>query len=295
MLTTTVLAPRTTIAPDTTLLGTVSLDDLNAAAGLLTRVDRKYLVPACAAQSVVDAVAGRARVLDIGGTQHFDYASTYFDTPELTSFEMSAHKRRRRFKVRTRSYLDSGLCFIEIKTCGCRGATVKERIRCSLDDADRITDEGAEFLADRLEAAGIASSHRSSRALARSLTPVMATTYQRTTLHLPDDAARATIDTDLAWTALALEADGSVSRDATVHAGDLAIIETKNPATPAPTDRRLWTDGHRPARISKYATGLALLRADLPANKWHRVLTHELSDATIASGRELRPLLTRAA
>ena len=59
---------------------------------------------------------------------------------------------------------------------------------------------------------------------------------------------------------------------------DIAVVETKNPATPSPADRALWDAGHRPTRISKYATGMALLHPELPANKWYRTLTHELAD-----------------
>ena len=40
---------------------------------------------------------------------------------------MAARPRRRRFKLRTRSYLDTGSSYLEIKTRGARGTTVKER------------------------------------------------------------------------------------------------------------------------------------------------------------------------
>lgn len=52
----------------------ISLEELNAAASLLTRVDRKYLVPAHVAQGLVQALAPRARVLEIEGTRSFSYA-----------------------------------------------------------------------------------------------------------------------------------------------------------------------------------------------------------------------------
>jgi len=63
-----------------------------------------------------------------------------------------------------------------------------------------------------------------------------------------------------------------------VAVADIAVVETKNPATPSPADRALWDAGHRPTRISKYATGMALLHPELPANRWYRTLTHELAD-----------------
>ena len=109
-------------------LAPTSLAELNSAAGLLTRVDRKYLVPLERAQELVGGLTSEARVLDIDGRRRFSYASTYFDTPGLEAFMLTARKRRRRFKVRTRTYLDTGLCFLEVKTRGARGTTVKRRM-----------------------------------------------------------------------------------------------------------------------------------------------------------------------
>ncbi|WP_315503816.1 polyphosphate polymerase domain-containing protein [Actinomyces radicidentis] len=268
-------APGAAPAPalTTDAVGTTSLAELNAAAGLLTRVDRKYLVPLDDTQRVVDAVADRSRVLEIDGRRGFAYASTYFDTPALDCYLLSARKRRRRFKVRTRSYLDSGLTFLEVKTRGPRGATVKKRVPYSPDDADRLTPAGRDFVTACLIESGTGTGD-AARRLAAALVPVMGTTYERTTLHLPDDEARATIDTDLVWTPLDTEGRRcGESREA----GALAVVETKNPATPSPTDRLLWSVGHRPGRVSKYATGMALLHPELPANKWHRVMSHDLA------------------
>ena len=56
----------------------------------------------------------------------------------------------------------------------------------------------------------------------------------------------------------------------------LNVVETKNPSTASPTDRLLWHQGHRPARISKYATGMALLYANLPTNRWNRTIKRDL-------------------
>jgi len=203
-------AAPTTTALDTERLTATTLEDLNASAGLLTRIDRKYLVASDTAQGVIDALAERALVLDIDGRRCFSYASTYFDTPELGSYFQAAHKRRRRFKIRTRSYLDSGLTFLEVKTRGPRGATIKQRMDYRAADADHLTPEGLGFIADCL--APLSGSVRDARRVARSLKPVMSTTYRRTTLHLPDDGARATIDTDLTWTAFASGEDGEGER-----------------------------------------------------------------------------------
>ena len=277
-------------------LASTSLAELNSAAGLLTRVDRKYLVPLERAQELVGGLTSEARVLDIDGRHRFSYASTYFDTPGLEAFMLTARKRRRRFKVRTRTYLDTGLCFLEVKTRGARGTTVKRRMGYHPDDASRLTGPGRSFVAACLASTGV-TGPAAARDVAAVLRPVLATTYERTTLHLPDAEARATIDTALTWRRLTPGARTRAAAGAgapqalrpahlaaaiddgePVAVAGVAVVETKNPATPSPADRALWDAGHRPARISKYATGMALLHPELPANRWYRTLTHELAD-----------------
>ena len=293
--------PQTPQAAPATLstkhLASTTLADLNSAAGLLTRVDRKYLVPLESAQDLVDGLAPHAQVLTIDERRCFSYTSTYFDTPGLEAFMLTARKRRRRFKVRTRTYLDTGLCFLEVKTRGARGTTVKRRMGYHPDDASRLTGPGRAFVAACLVSTG-ATGPAAAREVAAALRPVLATTYERTTLHLPDAEARATIDTALTWRRLT---PGARTRTPAVTVGspqalrpghlaaaindgepvavaDVAVVETKNPATPSPADRALWDAGHRPTRISKYATGMVLLHPELPANRWYRTLTHELAD-----------------
>ena len=292
---------RTTAMPlSTNHLTTTTLAELNSAAGLLTRVDRKYLVPLTCAQNLVDGLAPHARVLAIDERRRFSYTSTYFDTPGLEAFMLAARKRRRRFKVRTRTYLDSGLCFLEVKTRGARGTTVKRRMGYHADDASRLTGPGRAFVAACLAGAGVTGS-AAAREVAAALRPVLTTTYERTTLHLPRAEARATIDTALTWRCLGPAAPAgssagtvagvpmspqalrpanltaAVNEGEPVSVADIAVVETKNPATPSPADRALWEAGYRPTRISKYATGMALLHPELPANRWYRTLTHELA------------------
>ena len=254
-------------------INTISLAELNSEASLLTRMDRKYLVPPGDTQHVISHLAPRAQVLQIDGLRHFRYASTYFDTPGLDAYFLAARKRRRRYKIRTRTYLDSGLCFLEVKTNGSREATVKDRFKYDPDDADRVTPDGRLFVIERLVESGTCSPDEA-RTIADALVPVMDSTYSRTTLHLPHDEARATFDTELTWDLF--DPDGRRLKTG-VSVGHLNVVETKNPSTASPTDRLLWRRGHRPARISKYATGMALLHPELPANRWYRTLTHELA------------------
>ncbi len=98
-----------------------------ATAELQTRVDRKYVVPLDRFATVFDEMGDQLSVLQIGDLRLFRYESVYFDTPELSAYRQHAHGRRRRVKIRTRAYLDSGECVLEFKRVGGRGETVKER------------------------------------------------------------------------------------------------------------------------------------------------------------------------
>ncbi|GAA4439990.1 polyphosphate polymerase domain-containing protein [Phytohabitans houttuyneae] len=231
-------------------LSPIGLDDLLDRAALQTRVDRKYVVPRAAVDHLLAELDSDAEVLEIGGLRTFTYETLYFDTPELTSYRLTAYRRRRRFKVRTRTYVDSAECWLEVKLPGARGSTVKHR--AAYDREHRATlDPGRNFVDEVLGAQG-----------AGDFQPTLVSRYRRSTLYLPSATSRVTIDTDLAW----------YDEHHALHLPDLAVVETKTGARASSVDRRLWRLGIRPTRISKYATALAALRTELPAPSWRRLL-----------------------
>lgn len=248
---------------------TVTLEELNTGAALLTRVDRKYVLPAADLPGVLDRLAADhpgTRVLTIDGRTAHGYRSVYFDTPDLVSFRTAAHPRRRRFKLRTRTYTDTGVSFLEFKATGARGTTVKSRLELTGADAgagraDRLSPAAADW-ADLL-LTQVTPDH-AAPVHAADLAPVLWGTYDRTTFLLPDGAGRATVDTRLTWRGVGT---GVLARP------DMVIVETKSGSRPSGMDRLLWRYGHRPARISKFGTGMAALHPDLPHNRWNRVLT----------------------
>lgn len=234
-------------------LRAVSLAEVEALARLQTRVDRKYVVPASLATRLVSDLAGSVRALEIDGLRSFRYSSVYFDAPDLRLYLAAARGRPRRAKVRTRTYVDSGLCALEVKTRDPRGITVKHR-RPHLARLDhRLLPQGERFVA---EVAG--------QQVARSgLRPTLTTRFTRSTLLLDDGAARVTLDVDLEMTT----PDGACAR---LPRG--VVVETKSPGGPSAVDRLLWAARCRPARVSKYGAGMAALHPDLPGNRWARVV-----------------------
>ena len=243
---------------------TLSLDELLAEAELLTRFDRKYLLDRSQAAGLLQRLDPRTRVLEIDGRSWFHYESVYFDTPDLLSYRQAAHVRRHRFKVRTRSYLDSGLSYLEVKVRGDREITVKDRLPYDLHTRNRLTEPGRDYAERTLEGHGLDGS------VAGGLDRALVTRYRRATLVPPESDVRVTVDTDLTWS------DGHSE----LSLPGLVIVETKAGPHPSGVDRLLWAAGHRPASLSKYGTGLAALRGDLPSNKWARVLRRHFHTTT---------------
>lgn len=279
-------------------LGSVSLAQIQELADLQTRIDRKYVVPS---RVLADLLADQdgLRVLEIAGLRRFGYESVYFDTPDLHSYRGAAHGRRRRFKVRTRTYADSGECVFEVKVKGGRGETVKERLAYDRASAATLEPDARAFAE-----AVLSQALPDARSVVEVLEPTLVTTYDRTTLVDPVAGTRLTCDASLLctpspsgradradraeWADRADRADRGEWADRTglgshgpadgarpagrASLGDQVVLESKSPGTATAVDRWLWARGYRPVSLSKYCVGLAALDDALPSNKWSRTL-----------------------
>lgn len=260
--------PLDALGPLVGALRSIGLGELVERAELLTRLDRKYMLPVTDLPLVLGGLDEDVRALEVDGQRRFAYRSLYFDTPEMDGYLGAARRRRRRFKLRIRTYLDSGGRFLEVKTRGPRGTTVKQRVPYD-GDPWRLDDEARAYADHALGEAGIHAHHL-------RFVPALTTLYRRTTLFLPRSGSRLTIDTGLTW---ALP-DGTVLRTRTP---ERAIVETKAGRAGCGADRLLWSLKHRPCPVSKYGTGLAALRPELPANRWLPVLRRHFPTAPLQS------------
>jgi hypothetical protein len=267
------------VAPVLGALRPIGLDELVEQASLLTRLDRKYMLPVADLPFFLGGLDEDTRVLEADdGAREFGYRSVYFDTPEMDGYLGAARRRRRRFKLRIRTYLDSGQHFLEVKTRGPRGTTVKQRIPYEIPyenpyevpyetaydgDVQRLNPDARAYADAVLAEAGINSSRF-------RFVPALTTYYRRTTLFLPATGSRLTVDTDLTW----VLPDGTALRTP-----DRTIVETKAGRAGSGADRLLWALKHRPCSVSKYGTGLAALRPDLPSNRWLPVLRRHFPTA----------------
>ena len=222
-------------------------------ADLQTRVDRKYVVAPAMLWAMVAGLGTDAQVVDIDGEQCFAYRSVYFDTIDRLAYRKAAHRRPDRFKVRTRTYVDQGECFLEVKRRDARGRTTKVRVPYDPADEERLTPTGRVFVDEHVVLpTPLAPLH-----------PVLTTEYHRVTLLDCTRSVRLTLDAGL----VCRSTDGRE-----VRLADAVVVETKSTGAPTAADRLLWRTGTRPVAISKYAVGMAALDPSLPANHWNPVL-----------------------
>jgi len=243
----------------------ITLAEMNARAALQTRADNKYILSADRFATFVDALRSTCHVLDIKGRRAFAYDTLYFDTPDMVSYWSYMQGRRRRFKARSRHYLDSSQCVFELKLKGGRGETIKHKINYTQDDLALVTPAAEIFIRQCLqEDYGLT--------LAQPLVPTVLTHYRRVTLASTTSVERITCDFELAFAT-----DG-------VWKGKImpgyVLIETKSERGRSDTDHLLWRLGARPMSGSKYCLGLSLARPDLRNNLFrHTRNTFFMSEA----------------
>jgi hypothetical protein len=232
----------------------IGLDEVMRDAALQIRVDRKFLLTPEEFTGLMDRLDRGFRVLEIDGLRTFRYESVYFDTHDFEQYRAHRQGRRRRYKVRTRTYVDSGLSMFEVKTKGSRGATVKHRLP---QDGGRGGGLGADA---RAFLAGVLAREYGQEA--PDLEPVLESNYVRGTFVDPVDGERLTCDVDLAYANGRRQLTGP----------ELFVVETKTADGRGAADRALASMGIRAVSMSKYCVGIALLHPGLPANRWSRLL-----------------------
>ncbi|MFM7054985.1 MAG: polyphosphate polymerase domain-containing protein [Bacteroidota bacterium] len=222
----------------------LSLADLDRVS-LQNRMDTKFVFNDYLLPDVLEKLrlAGY-KTLSIDGVRAFRYSSVYFDTDDFSLYGRHAAGKMNRYKVRRRSYVDTGGTFFEIKFKNNRGRTIKSRVGV---DSVNDTDNASRLLGEK--------------------TPYDFTTlheqivvdYTRITLTGPDFKERLTIDTDLTY----------VMGDRKWSVDGLVVAELKQNRTAASTFSKLMKEYHiRPSSLSKYCLGVAALADNVKKNSF---------------------------
>ncbi len=218
---------------------------------LMNRIDTKYLAAEPDIARILEMAAGDYRVQEIDGRRTGAYDTIYYDTGELDMYVMHHNRKLRRQKIRTRTYVDSGIAFLEIKNKNNRGRTKKVRTPIALGDFRGFTanPSAVDFIYNE-----------SSYPLTR-LSPHLRTCFNRVTLVNNRKTERITIDMDLAFENLR-------TGEKTALPG-VAIIELKQDGLIRSEMKDILLYLRiQPRKVSKYCVGTVLTVPGVKSNRF---------------------------
>ncbi|MCS6933799.1 MAG: polyphosphate polymerase domain-containing protein [Chitinophagales bacterium] len=160
----------------------ITLEELDRVE-MLNRIDTKFVFHIKYLEQILQEITPHYYVLEIDGKRKFQYESLYFDTDDYLLYRFHHNGKFNRLKVRYRKYLDSGLCYFEVKYKVKGTRTDKRRIREDDIHHHLSTREMALIEHDYLDA--------------NSLKEKMAICFTRITLANSNFRERLTIDTDV--------------------------------------------------------------------------------------------------
>jgi hypothetical protein len=168
---------------------TITLSEMNDIR-LMNRIDTKYLIQESLIPELLEKIKDKYRVQVVNNLPVCRYQTTYFDTPEIDMYTRHHDNKLKRQKIRTRTYLESSISFLEIKNKSNKGRTTKERMMINLEDFSDFykNSKAVDFISAR-SAWGD-----------KKLLPQICSRFQRVTLVNNDKTERLTIDGNLVFT-----------------------------------------------------------------------------------------------
>lgn len=232
---------------------------------LMNRTDTKFVTNIATLRKLLKLAVWQYRAQEIEGKRQARYYTMYFDTPDMQMYTCHHSGHANRQKLRIRSYVDSGLNFLEVKTKNNHKRTRKKRTTMfdfdplapardiAFDSHDNNFKEYDSFLRENLwykpEIMKEAIENR----------------FNRITLVNNNKTERLTIDTDLCFHNIHTGNDCSLP--------ELAIIELKRDGlVPSPILSLLNELRIKPLGFSKYCIGTALTNPDIRQNRFKQRL-----------------------
>ena len=246
---------------------------------LMNRTDTKFVTTTDQLRKLLKLAVWQYRVQEIDSRRIGRYYTLYFDTPDYNMFGCHHAGHTDRQKLRIRSYVDSGLNFLEVKTKNNHGRTKKKRT--TMFDFDPMNPT-RNIIFDRHDET-FAEYDEFLRQYLRYSPDIMGekieNRFNRITLVNNMKTERLTIDTSLCFHNIATGLD--------VALPEIAIIELKRDGlVPSPILGLLRELRIKPMGFSKYCMGSALTNPGLKQNRFKpRLHAVERLRAGITSGK----------
>ncbi|MBR3068150.1 MAG: polyphosphate polymerase domain-containing protein [Prevotella sp.] len=231
----------------TAQLAPITLDEMGGIK-LMNRTDTKFVTDKAHLVQLLKLVQGKYFAQEIGGQRIANYRTTYWDTPWHRFFLEHHNGRAPRQKIRVRTYMDSDLTFLEVKTKNNHGRTKKKRITVpSQERADVVQAGGSDFTK------GLTG------ATFDDILPTVQNQFQRITLVNYGKTERLTIDFNVHF--------HNFETGNATGTGDLVIIELKRDGNVfSPVLDMLRQLRIKPSGFSKYCIGSVMTNGQLKNN-----------------------------
>ena len=235
------------------LFDPITLDEMSGIR-LMNRTDTKFVTTRPMLERLLLMAHEEYYAQQIGNSRMAAYYTVYFDTPDCQMYTVHETGHTNRQKLRIRSYVDSHLNFLEVKTKNNKGRTKKKRV--SLDnfspDESELFDVQSAAYADFL--------HEHLRYDPVTLSRQLENRFDRITLVNKGKTERLTIDTNLRF--------HNVATDSYRFMDGIVIIELKRDGlVPSPILHMLRDLRIKPHGFSKYVVGSALTNSQLHCNR----------------------------
>ena len=224
----------------------ISLDEMSSIR-LMNRIDTKFVTTMPVLYQLLGMAQEEYMAQEIDGERNMPYSTTYYDTSDYDMYYVHQHGHAGRQKLRFRTYVSSGLQFMEVKTKNNHGRTKKKRMK--VGDMDLTDQEKLDFLSQHLGYP------------ADTLMPAIQNSFDRITLVNKARTERLTIDTSLQFHNLVTGKERQMS--------PLVIVELKrdglcySPVLEMLRQLRVFPHG-----FSKYCMGSALTNDRLKVNRF---------------------------
>ena len=224
----------------------ISLDEMSSIR-LMNRIDTKFVTTMPVLYQLLGMAQEEYMAQEIDGERNMPYSTTYYDTTDYDMYYVHQHGHAGRQKLRFRTYVSSGLQFMEVKTKNNHGRTKKKRMK--VGDMDLTDQEKLDFLSQHLGYP------------ADTLMPAIQNSFDRITLVNKARTERLTIDTSLQFHNLVTGKERQMS--------PLVIVELKrdgfcySPVLEMLRQLRVFPHG-----FSKYCMGSALTNDRLKVNRF---------------------------
>lgn len=200
---------------------------------LMDRTETKFVLSIKQLPTVLDMVKDDYRVVQFDGDVLPLYKTVYYDTSDFYFYNEHHRKRKDRYKVRFRNYVDSKITFLEVKHKK-NGRVDKQRIQV-INENFTLDDEELTFLQE-------------TNIEKKDLEVKLTNFYNRITLVSNHNVERATFDLNIRFQ----------SHHAKSELKDIVIIELKQPtlSRETPLYKALRNLQIKPYNVSKYCIGI---------------------------------------